>query len=222
MAGLASARDAGQRRPTGAPPAGVAAGGPDGTRDVLAAATASRATATARRPAASRWPGLDADHPETDAEVWEKAIRKLRAGLMPPAGAPRPTAPSWTAFRRIDRDVDRSRRGWRKPNPGATALHRLNRTEYGNAIRDLLALDVDASTLLPADDSTEGFDNIADVLGTSPALIERYIGAASKISRLAVGDTDHGTALDHLQGARRPLAGSPHRRAAASARAAAF
>src|SRR6185369_4110883 len=73
-----------------------------------------------------------------------------------------------------------------------TALHRLNRTEYANAIRDLIAVDVDVSTILPADDSSEGLDNIADVLGTSPALIERYVGAAAKISRLAVGDTDTG------------------------------
>src|SRR5262249_3369432 len=77
-----------------------------------------------------------------------------------------------------------------KPNPGVTALHRMNRTEYANAVRDLLAIDVDVATVLPADDSAEGLDNIADVLGTSPALIERYVSAASKISRLAVGDTD--------------------------------
>src|SRR6185369_8079015 len=73
-----------------------------------------------------------------------------------------------------------------------TALHRLNRTEYANAIRDLIAIDVDVATILPADDSSEGLDNIADVLGTSPALIERYVGAAAKISRLAVGNTDLG------------------------------
>src|SRR4029077_10739314 len=78
------------------------------------------------------------------------------------------------------------------PHPGATLLHRLNRSEYANAVRDLLAIDVDTATLLPPDDSSEGFDNIADVLGTSPALIERYVGAAGKISRLAVGNTDLG------------------------------
>src|SRR5207253_8186788 len=74
------------------------------------------------------------------------------------------------------------------PNPGTPALHRLNRTEYANAIRDLLAVDVDVSTLLPGDDSTEGFDNIADALGTSPSLIQGYVSAAMKISRRAVGD----------------------------------
>ena len=134
---------------------------------------------------------LDAGRPETDTEVWEKAIRKLRAGLMPPAGAPRPARGELDAFRHtIEASIDRA--AMAKPNPGTTALHRLNRTEYGNVIRDLLGIDVDASTMLPADDSVEGFDNIADVLGTSPALIERYIGAASKISRLAIGDTTMG------------------------------
>ncbi len=121
-----------------------------------------------------------------------KAIRKLRAGLdaserRGPAGS-----------RRLSK---RSVRRWNpasipqrlnKPNPGVTALHRLNRTEYANAIRDLIDVDVDVATMLPADDSSEGLDNIADVLGTSPALIERYIGAAAKISRLAIGDTDIG------------------------------
>ena len=134
---------------------------------------------------------LDANRPEMDAEVWEKAIRKLRAGLMPPAGAPRPARAELEAFRRsVESALDQV--ALAKPDPGAPALHRLNRTEYGNAIRDLLALDIDAAKLLPADDSAEGFDNIADVLGTSPALIERYVGAASKISRLAIGDTSMG------------------------------
>ena len=75
-----------------------------------------------------------------------------------------------------------------RPNPGAPALHRLNRSEYANAIRDLLALPVDPATLLPADDSSEGFDNMASVLGVSPALMQAYVSAAAKISRLAVGD----------------------------------
>ncbi|HEX5109648.1 MAG TPA: DUF1592 domain-containing protein, partial [Vicinamibacterales bacterium] len=134
---------------------------------------------------------LDAEHPDMDAEVWEKAIRKLRAGMMPPAGAPRPARTELETFRKaIESSIDRAAAA--APNPGTTSLHRLNRTEYANAIRDLLRLEIDASALLPADDSVEGFDNIADVLGTSPALIERYIGAASKISRLAIGDTTMG------------------------------
>ena len=132
---------------------------------------------------------LDIDHPEANAETWEKVIRKLRAGLMPPTGMPRPDRTALEGFRRnIEASIDRAAQA--KPNPGATALHRMNRAEYANAIRDLLAIDVDPATILPPDDSLEGLDNIADVLGTSPALIERYIGAAAKISRLAVGNTD--------------------------------
>ena len=134
---------------------------------------------------------LDLDHSAADAEIWEKVIKKLRAGLMPPTGARRPERAALEGLRRsIETSIDRSAAA--KPNPGATSLHRLNRNEYANVIRDLLALDVETTTMLPPDDSTEGFDNIADVLGTSPALIERYIGAAGKISRLAVGNTDLG------------------------------
>jgi hypothetical protein len=134
---------------------------------------------------------IDTEHPEADAEVWERVFRKLRAGLMPPSGAPRPDRATIDAFRgTIEASIDRA--ALEKPNPGATSLHRLNRNEYANVIRDLVAVDVDAATMLPPDDSSEGFDNIADVLGTSPALIERYIGAAAKISRLAVGDTHIG------------------------------
>jgi len=133
----------------------------------------------------------DVDHPAANPELWEKVTRKLRAGVMPPSGSPRPDRATYDAFRRtIETAIDAAAQ--QKPNPGVTALHRLNRTEYANAIRDLLSIEVDAATILPADDSSEGLDNIADVLGTSPALIERYVGAASKISRLAVGDTDIG------------------------------
>jgi hypothetical protein len=134
---------------------------------------------------------LDADHPETNPETWEKVIRKLRAGLMPPSGAQRPDRATLENFRgTIETAIDTG--ALQHKNPGVTALHRLNRTEYANAIRDLINIDVDVSTILPADDSSEGLDNIADVLGTSPALIERYVSAAAKISRLAVGDTDVG------------------------------
>ena len=122
-----------------------------------------------------------------DAETWEKVVRKVKAGMMPPSGMPRPDRAALDAFTlKLEAGLDRAAAA--KPNPGATGLHRLNRTEYANAIRDLLALDVDASTLLPADDSSEGFDNIADALAISPALIERYTGAALKISKLAVGN----------------------------------
>jgi hypothetical protein len=130
---------------------------------------------------------LDLTHPDQDPEEWEKVVRKLRAGMMPPAGMPRPdraTLDAWTD--RLETELDRAAAA--KPNPGSTGLHRLNRTEYTNAIRDLLAIDVDGSTVLPADDSSEGFDNIADALAVSPALIERYVAAAGKISRLAIGN----------------------------------
>jgi mono/diheme cytochrome c family protein len=129
---------------------------------------------------------LDASRPEDHAEVWEKVVRKVRAGMMPPSGAPRPDRAALDAFAEtLERNLDRAASA--RPNPGAPALHRLNRTEYANAIRDLLAVEIDAATLLPADDSSEGFDNIASALGVSPALVERYAAAAAKISRLAVG-----------------------------------
>jgi hypothetical protein len=132
---------------------------------------------------------IDVDHPAVNAELWEKVIRKLSAGLMPPSGAPRPDRAVSDKFRAsLETAIDQAAAS--KPSPGATALHRLNRTEYANSVRDLIAVDVDVATILPADDSSEGLDNIADVLGTSPALIERYVGAAAKISRLAIGDTD--------------------------------
>jgi hypothetical protein len=126
---------------------------------------------------------------DRDAETWEKVIRKVRSGMMPPAGAKRPERAALDAFAgSIENAIDRAAAA--SPNPGRAPLHRMNRVEYENAIRDLLALDVDSSTLLPADDSSRGFDNIADVLGVSPSLLERYVSAAAKISRLAVGERD--------------------------------
>jgi cytochrome c551/c552 len=128
-------------------------------------------------------PARVAENPES----WEKAVRKLRAGMMPPSGAPRPQRADIDAFTaKLETALDHAAAA--KPNPGSTIVHRLNRAEYANAVRDLIAIDVDADTLLPADDSSEGFDNIADALGVSPALLERYVSAATKISRLAVGD----------------------------------
>ncbi len=120
-----------------------------------------------------------------DAETWEKVIRKLRAGLMPPAdGGPsidRETRAELVTF--LESEIDRSA----EPHLPAPGLHRLNRTEYTNAIRDLLALNIDATTFLPPDDSSHGFDNMAGTLTTSPALMEAYLSAAGKISRLAIG-----------------------------------
>ena len=122
-----------------------------------------------------------------EAELWEKVIRKLRTGSMPPPGRPRPDTVAAEGFASwLEREIDRVAAA--HPNPGRTQpLHRLNRTEYQNAIRDLLALDVDAATLVPADDQSYGFDNIAGVLKVSPTLLERYMSAARAISRLAVG-----------------------------------
>jgi len=132
---------------------------------------------------------ISLDRAVADAETLEKVVRKVRAGLMPPAGARRPERAVLDAFASsIEAAVDRAAAA--SPNPGRAPLHRMNRVEYANAVRDLLALDIDATTLLPADDSSRGFDNIADVLGVSPSLLERYVAAAAKISRLAVGERD--------------------------------
>jgi mono/diheme cytochrome c family protein len=122
-----------------------------------------------------------------DAEIWEKVVRKVRTGLMPPAGRPRPDTATGDAFvRSLEAQLDGA--ALAHPNPGRTEpFHRLNRAEYKNVIRDLLDLEVDVDSLLPADDSSYGFDNIAGVLKMSPTLMERYLAAAQKISRLAVG-----------------------------------
>jgi cytochrome c551/c552 len=131
---------------------------------------------------------LDATHAGDAAETWEKVIRKVRAGMMPPAGVPRPDRAALDAFAaNLEMQLDRAAAS--RPAPASPALHRLNRTEYANAVRDLLALEVDASTLLPADDSSEGFDNIAAALAITPALVERYTSAAVKVAKLAVGNT---------------------------------
>jgi cytochrome c551/c552 len=130
---------------------------------------------------------LDPSQVSASSETWEKVIRKLRSGMMPPSGAPRPERAAIDDFTgRLATSLDKS--AALHPNPGNVGLHRLNRAEYGNAVRDLLGVNVDVSTLLPSDDSSEGFDNIAAALGISPALLERYVGAATKVSRLAVGD----------------------------------
>ena len=114
-------------------------------------------------------------------------IRKLRVGAMPPQGMPRPDKATLDGFATfLETALDRGYTA--KPNPGHATMHRLNRTEYGNAIHDLLALDIDADALLPPDDESSGFDNIADVLRVSPSLMERYLSASWNISRQAVGN----------------------------------
>jgi len=130
---------------------------------------------------------LDVDHPEQHAESWEKVVRKLRTGMMPPSGARRPERAVLDRFAsNVETALDRA--AALTPNPGAPALHRLNRAEYANAVRDLLDLPIDATRMLPGDDSSDGFDNIANVLSVSPALMQGYVSAAEQISRLAVGD----------------------------------
>jgi hypothetical protein len=134
------------------------------------------------------WTTIDLADPSRNAEASERVVRKLRAGLMPPAGAPRPDAASTKALvTALETSIDRSAAA--HPFAGAPELHRVNRTEYRNSVRDLLDLDVDVSSLLPPDESGRGFDNMADVLAVTPALVQGYVRAAGKISRLAVGDT---------------------------------
>ena len=136
---------------------------------------------------------IDAANVAAGAETWEKVVRKLRSRAMPPAGSPRPDEATYdTVAAQLERDLDRAAAA--KPNPGnVPAFHRLTRTEYRNAIRDLLALDelpkaVDLESLLPADNSSTGFDNLADLLFVSTTQLEQYLSAAQKISRLAIGD----------------------------------
>jgi hypothetical protein len=132
---------------------------------------------------------LDLEHIDKTAELAEKAARKVRVGLMPPPGMPRPNAAAVKAFAAsLETSLDQAAAV--NPNPGRPALHRLNRTEYANSVRDLLNVRVDVSALLPPDDMSHGFDNMADVLTMSPTLMEGYIRAASRISREAVGDPE--------------------------------
>ncbi len=129
---------------------------------------------------------LDVTHPEKDALLWERAIRKLRGGMMPPPGAARPpVAESLALAAYLETSLDKA--GAANPNPGSVRIHRLNRAEYSNAMRDLFALDVDMSTLLPNDDISEGFDNIASALKVSPSFLDQYIMAARAMARQAVG-----------------------------------
>ena len=120
------------------------------------------------------------------ADLWEKVVRKLRAGVMPPPDLPRPALAEYEGLRDwLEAEIDRSAVG--HATPGSVVLHRLNRTEYANAIRDLLDLQVDVAALLPPDDSANGFDNIAGSLTISPTLLESYATAAARVSRMAVG-----------------------------------
>jgi hypothetical protein len=120
------------------------------------------------------------------AAAWEHVVRKLETRTMPPQGLPRPDEATYQRLASwLEGELDRAAAA--RPNPGRPLIRRLNRTEYGNAIRDLLALEVDVASLLPPDDSAFGFDNISELLGVSPALQERYLVAADRLSALAVG-----------------------------------
>ena len=130
--------------------------------------------------------GADLSHVADHAELWEKVIRKMRAGVMPPPDMPRPPQLEYEGLRDwLEGEVDRV--AATRTSPGSVVLHRLNRTEYANAVRDLLDLRIDAAALLPPDDSANGFDNIAGSLTLSPTLLESYATAAARVARTAVG-----------------------------------
>jgi hypothetical protein len=131
---------------------------------------------------------VDVARVDQDAPVWEKVLRKLRARAMPPVGRPRPDATAYSRFTSwLETELDRASAA--QPNPGRIpTFHRLNRVEYQNAIRDILGLEIDTTSLLPGDDAAFGFDNIGEMLTVSPDLLDRYLSAANRISRLAVGD----------------------------------
>src|SRR5689334_1481574 len=140
---------------------------------------------------------VDVSSPGTQPELWEKVVRKLHTGVMPPPNMPQPAeADRHAILTWLEASLDAASAA--KPNPGRTeTLRRLNRTEYQNAVRDLLALDIDATSLLPADESGHGFDNV-NVGDLSPTLLNRYISAAQKISRMAVGSTQTGLQSDTI------------------------
>ena len=133
---------------------------------------------------------LDLDHPEQNAAQAERLIRKVRSGMMPPAGLPRPDASTLKAFASaLEARIDEAAAAG-QPHVSAPELHRVNRTEYRNSARELLDLDVNVADLLPPDPTTNGFDNMSEALTISPALMGAYIRAAEKISRDAVGDPE--------------------------------
>jgi cytochrome c5 len=129
---------------------------------------------------------MDLAHPEKDALIWERAIRKLRGGMMPPPGAAKPPAESVNAFATyLETSLDKASAA--NFNPGSVRIHRLNRAEYANAMRDIFGIDVDAAALLPSDDISNGFDNIADALKVSPSFLDQYIMAARAVGKEALG-----------------------------------
>src|SRR5579862_2174402 len=128
---------------------------------------------------------LDLAHPEKDALTWERAIRKLRGGMMPPPGALRPSASEVnTLATYLEDSLDKA--GAANPNPGSVRIHRLNRAEYANAARDLFGIEIDSNALLPTDDVSDGFDNIASALKVSPSFLDQYILAARAVVKKAM------------------------------------
>ena len=152
--------------------------------------------------------GLVLEGSNLGADIWEKVLRKARSGEMPPRGLPRPPATESAAFAKsLEESLDSA--GAANPNPGRPAIHRLNRAEYSNAMRDLLAIDTQPGAALPTDNTSFGFDNIADVLSMSPALLERYVSVARSVSRLAVGDLKVKPVKDHYEPLRDPALKRP-------------
>ena len=131
----------------------------------------------------------DSEQLANSAETWEKVIVKLRSRAMPPPGMPRPDNATYDAVADwLESEIDRAAAA--HVNPGRSAsLHRLNRAEYANAVRDLIAVEVDAQAMLPPDEQAFGFENNAEALSMQPALLDRYVSAAAAIARRAVGDS---------------------------------
>src|SRR5262249_28667879 len=130
---------------------------------------------------------VDLDKAAEHPEIWEKVVRKLEGGVMPPPGRPRPDAAAYDGLRAfLETRLDQAAAA--NPNPGRTeAFHRLNRREYSNAVRDLFGMEFDIAPVLPADDASYGFDNMAGALRISDAAMEQYLSAARRIAELAVG-----------------------------------
>ena len=184
----------GWRKPRAPPRLRATVRKPRGWLDLSSASssidTAVPATMTASRPAALTLSSVDPGQVGAHAEVLEKVLRKLQTGQMPPEGQPRPDQATMAAFTStLESALDRA--GELRSNPGWLPAHRLNRLEYDNVIRDMLSLEIDSQALLPTDDSAFGFDNNAEALSLSPALMARYMSAATKISRLAVGSPEN-------------------------------
>ncbi len=183
LAGLAAPGGAA----AGAPQPGAAASSSGTPADALLARYCVTCHNDRIRTAGLALDGLDSSNVSSHPDVWEKVVRKLRGAVMPPVGRPRPDEAEYDrVVAWLEAELDGA---WAAaPDPGRTeTFHRLNRAEYGNAVRDLLALDIDVDDFLQADDASYGFDNIAGVLRMSQSLMERYLAAARTISRMAVG-----------------------------------